>query len=122
VRLAWVHYPGTSRWRLKQCLNCHNMEWYEITNISEIDSPALLVYPERVNANIDAAIRITGDPSRIMPHGKTHKSEPGFRAMIAKGITRFKCATIRECVIAAKSGAAEVLLSYQPVGPKVTRF
>jgi len=98
------------------------MEWYEITNESEIDSPALLVYPERVTANIDAAIKITGDPSRLIPHGKTHKSDQGFRAMINKGITRFKCATIRECIIAARSGAKQVLLSYQPVGPKIARF
>jgi D-threonine aldolase len=98
------------------------MEWYEIINADDIDSPALLVYPERVTANIDSAINITGDPSRIIPHGKTHKSEQGFRAMINKGITRFKCATIRECIIAARSGAMQVLLSYQPVGPKINRF
>src|SRR6478752_7848122 len=98
------------------------MKWYEITNSSEIDSPALLVYPDRVNANIEAAIKITGDASRIIPHGKTHKSEQGFRAMISKGITRFKCATIRESILAARSGAKEVVLSYQPVGPKILRF
>jgi D-threonine aldolase len=98
------------------------MKWYELKNPGDIDSPALLVYPERVNANIDAAIQITGDPMRIVPHGKTHKSSQGFEAMISKGITRFKCATIRELVIAARSGAKQVVLSYQPVGPKIQRF
>jgi len=98
------------------------MEWYELNNAHQVDSPALLVYTSRVNANIDAAIRMTGDPMRLMPHGKTHKSEQGFTAMIRRGIRRFKCATIQECAITARVGASQVLLSYQPVGPKIARF
>ena len=27
-------------------------EWYEIENIDELDTPALVVYPERVRQNI----------------------------------------------------------------------
>jgi D-serine deaminase-like pyridoxal phosphate-dependent protein len=38
------------------------------------------------------------------------------------GITKFKCATIAEAEMVANSGAPDVVLAYQPVGPKVHRF
>jgi D-serine deaminase-like pyridoxal phosphate-dependent protein len=37
-------------------------------------------------------------------------------------VTKFKCATIAEAEMAAASGAPDVLLAYQPVGPNVKRF
>ena len=30
-------------------------DWYKIDKIGEIDSPALVVYPERIQGNIDLA-------------------------------------------------------------------
>ncbi|HYR57624.1 MAG TPA: D-TA family PLP-dependent enzyme, partial [Chthoniobacteraceae bacterium] len=38
------------------------------------------------------------------------------------GITKFKCATIAEAEMAADSGAPDVMLAGQPVGPNVRRF
>lgn len=99
-----------------------NNNWYIVDNAADIDSPALLVYPQRVTENIEAAIQIAGNPVRLMPHGKTHKTREGFEAMIHHGIRRFKCATIVETELACTAGASQVVLSYQPVGPKTWRL
>lgn len=96
--------------------------WYAIRNVSSLDSPALVVYPERVKQNIRRAIEMTGDLQRLRPHVKTHKSPQATEALLAEGIDQFKCATIAEAEMLAKCKARDVLLAYQPVGPKVTRF
>jgi D-serine deaminase-like pyridoxal phosphate-dependent protein len=48
--------------------------WYHIDDINKIDSPALVVYKDRVQYNLTQAIQIAGDVSRLRPHVKTHKS------------------------------------------------
>ncbi len=96
--------------------------WYAIENIDEIDSPALVIYPERVTTNIRTAKSMVQDVSLLRPHVKTHKSADAARLQISEGITRFKCATIAEAEMLALAGAKEVLLAYQPVGPKVRRL
>jgi len=98
------------------------MDWYVITNPETLDTPALIVFPERVRANIRLAIEMVGDPARLRPHVKTHKSPDLTRLQLAAGITRFKCATIAEAEMLALEGAPDVLLAYQPIGPKVERF
>jgi D-threonine aldolase len=42
--------------------------------------------------------------------------------MLQAGIKKFKCATIAEAEMLALAGAPDVLLAYQPVGPKLARF
>jgi D-serine deaminase-like pyridoxal phosphate-dependent protein len=42
--------------------------------------------------------------------------------MMAEGINKFKCATIAEAEMLAMCGAADVLLAYQPEGPKLNRL
>jgi len=96
--------------------------WFEIKNISEVDSPALVVFPERVKHNIQLAIDMVGDASRLRPHIKTNKSPDVAKLMLAAGITKFKCATIAEAEMLAQCGAPDVLLAYQPLGPKLLRF
>jgi len=96
--------------------------WYRIENVDEIDSPALVVYPDRVLANIQTARRIVQDVTLLRPHVKTHKSPDAAGLQISEGITKFKCATIAEAEMLALAGATEVLLAYQPVGPKVRRL
>jgi D-threonine aldolase len=99
-----------------------NTEWYRIENIDELDSPALVVYPDRVKANIRTAVAMVGDAARIRPHAKTHKCPDAARLQIAEGISKFKCATIAEAEMLAMAGASDVLLAYQPVGPKIRRL
>ena len=96
--------------------------WYTVDNVADIPSPALLVYPDRVERNIRRMIEIAGGVERLRPHMKTNKLREVVRMHLDQGITRFKCATIAEAEMAAAAGAPDVLLAYQPVGPNVKRF
>lgn len=103
-------------------MTTNNKQWYTIDNIETIDTPSLVIYPERVKRNIALAIKMVGDVARLRPHVKTHKSAGVTRLMMEAGITKFKCATIAEAEMLGQCGAADVLLAYQPFGPKLTRF
>ena len=96
--------------------------WYLIDNVAQLDSPALVVYPDRVRQNIRLLTESIDDPSRLRPHVKTHKSREATELMLAAGIRKFKCATIAEAQMLALVGAPDVLLAYQPVGTKQQRF
>src|SRR4051794_11224572 len=96
--------------------------WYLVGNVQEVDSPALLVYPDRIEENIRRMIRLARGVERLRPHVKTHKMSEVMRLKLAAGIKKFKCATIAEAEMAASCGAPDVLLAYQPVGPKIARL
>ncbi len=98
------------------------MEWYRIENIDSIDSPALVIYEERVRSNIRNAVRQVQDKSLLRPHVKTSKIAEVGRMMLEEGITKFKCATIAEAEMLAMIEAPDVLLAYHPVGPKAARL
>ena len=49
------------------------MNWYQIKNEAAVPSPAILLFPDRIAANIRQMIAIAGDPARLRPHVKTHK-------------------------------------------------
>ncbi len=97
-------------------------EWYHIKNINEIDSPALVVYRDRVAENISILISMIDDVRRLRPHVKTHKAKEVAGLLMQAGISKFKCATIAEAEMLGIAGAPDVLLAYQPIGPKVNRF
>src|SRR4051794_13262142 len=96
--------------------------WYAIQNVNEIDSPALVVYLERVKENIRLLKSMIGDVLRLRPHVKTHKTAEAAMLLLHEGVKKFKCATIAEAEMLGHINAPDVLLAYQPVGPKVARF
>jgi len=96
--------------------------WYLINNADQLDSPALVFYPERIAENIVRLKNSINDISRLRPHVKTHKNAEITRMMIEAGISKFKCATIAEAEMLGMCKAPDVLLAYQPVGPKISRF
>lgn len=96
--------------------------WYTITNIAQLDSPALVFYADRITENIKRLKRNIKDISRLRPHVKTHKSAAVTLLMIDAGITKFKCATIAEAEMLGMCKAPDVLLAYQLTGPKIDRF
>ena len=98
------------------------MAWYTIHDSDQLDSPVLVVYPSIVRENIRRAVEMAGDPARLRPHVKTHKSPEVTRLFLEAGVTTFKCATIAEAEMLATCGAPDVLLAYQPVGPKLERL
>jgi D-serine deaminase-like pyridoxal phosphate-dependent protein len=99
-----------------------NDNWYQITNEDEVNSPALLVYPDRIEANIRKVIKIAGSAERLRPHVKTHKMAEIIKMQMKHGIFKFKCATIAETEMVANCGAHDILLAIQPVGPNLIRF
>ncbi|NCI47303.1 D-TA family PLP-dependent enzyme [Sediminibacterium soli] len=98
------------------------MSWYTINGIEKIDSPSLVVYPQRVRENIRLAIAMAGGASRLRPHVKTNKTAEVCLMMLEAGIDTFKCATIAEAEMLGIIHAADVLLAHQPVGPKAERL
>lgn len=99
------------------------MNWYDIRNISSIDSPALVVYKERAKENIRLLkSMVNNNVAHLRPHVKTNKIAEVCSMMMDAGITKFKCATIAEAEMLAMIEAPDVLLSYQPVGPKANRL
>lgn len=97
-------------------------DWYKIENIGEIDTPALVIYPDRVKKNIATLKSMVKSTELLRPHVKTNKAKEACVLMIEAGIQKFKCATIAEAEMLAMAGAADVLLAYQPVGPRISRF
>src|ERR1700750_934200 len=100
----------------------NEQSWYIINDIEKLDTPALVIYPERVKENIVILKSMIDDVSRLRPHVKTHKSKEAALLMLDAGITKFKCATIAEAEMLGMANAPDVLLAYQPVGPKLERF
>jgi 3-hydroxy-D-aspartate aldolase len=97
-------------------------DWYSVTNVDAVASPALLIYPDRVQENIRRMIQIAGGVERLRPHMKTNKLPEVIRMQMAQGIMKYKCATIAEAEVAASCSAPDVLLAYQLVGPNVQRL
>ncbi|TKC63941.1 D-TA family PLP-dependent enzyme [Pedobacter hiemivivus] len=97
-------------------------DWFKINNVNELDSPALVFYPNRIADNIKLLLNSIDTVNRLRPHVKTHKSAEVTTLMINAGITKFKCATIAEAEMLGRCGAADVLLAYQLVGPKINRY
>ena len=96
--------------------------WYVLNNPDEIASPALLIYPHRVEKNIQSLIAMAGDVGRLRPHVKSHKLPQVVAMHQAHGIQKMKCATIAEAEMLAQTGVKDILLAYQPVGPTQQRL
>ncbi len=98
------------------------LDAYAIEDTSSIITPALLIYPELVDANIFTTLRILGnDENRWRPHIKTAKLGAILRRMIAAQVTKFKCSTTLELLTACENGATDVLLAFPVVGANARR-
>jgi D-serine deaminase-like pyridoxal phosphate-dependent protein len=96
--------------------------WYAVRQAEDIDSPALLIYPERIEQNIRSMLEIAGGPDRLRPHIKTHKMAEIIRMQQRAGIRKFKCATLAEAELLARCGATDVLVAYPLTGPGPDRL
>jgi len=99
-----------------------NKDWYLVNDTNEVTSPSLLVYPDRIEANIKRLIETAGSVDNLRPHVKTHKMSEIIKLQMKHGIYKFKCATISETEMVARCGATDILLAIQPVGPNIERF
>ncbi len=98
------------------------LDAYAVQNADRIITPALLIYPDLVDANIETTLAMVGnDPERWRPHIKTAKVGAILRRLIDHGIRHFKCSTTLELLTACEAGAADVLLAYSVMGANARR-
>lgn len=96
--------------------------WYRLSDTDHLVTPCLLVYPDRIQQNIERMIEIAGSPERLRPHIKTHKTAEIIQMQMQHGINQFKCATVAEAELLGSCGAEDVLLAMQPVGYNISRL
>ncbi len=95
---------------------------YEIFDDGGLLTPALVIYPACVDANVANTIRLLhGDPNRWRPHVKTAKLEFVMKRLVAAGVTACKASTTLELATACSAGFADVLLAYPVVGANARR-
>jgi D-serine deaminase-like pyridoxal phosphate-dependent protein len=95
---------------------------YVVNGFDDILTPALLVYPEVIESNIDRTLHLLeGNADRWRAHIKTAKLAFTLKMLIARGVRNFKCATTLELLTACECGAADVLLAYPTVGANARR-
>ncbi|MFH1571590.1 MAG: alanine racemase [Gemmatimonadota bacterium] len=90
-------------------------EGYRIADPEAIETPAMVVFEARLDANIAALCELVGGGDNLMVHVKTHKSDAVTRKQVAAGIAGFKCATLQELGMVLAAGAAEAILAYPMV-------
>lgn len=96
---------------------------YAVDDVDRIVTPALLIYPQFVDENIEATLRAIGNnPARWRPHIKTAKLAATIRKYIEHGIDQFKCSTTLELLTACQCGAQDVLLAFAVVGANARRL
>ncbi|MDX2304104.1 MAG: D-TA family PLP-dependent enzyme [Microscillaceae bacterium] len=96
--------------------------WYTLDNQEDIESPALLLYPDRIAENIENCLKIAKIPERLRPHVKTHKIPALIRMHLDRGIRQFKCATLAEAQMIAETGGKDILIAYPLFGPSLRKF
>jgi len=95
---------------------------YKVSDIEDVMTPALVVYPEIIASNIERTLELLGlDPDRWRLHIKTAKLGYTVRLLVERGICNFKCATTLELLVACEHGAADVLLAYPSIGANARR-
>ena len=77
----------------------------ESSALEALLSPSLVIFRDRLLANLDRMLVMAGHPRRLRPHCKTHKMEQIIRLWVEQGVTKHKAATIAECEMLAAAGA-----------------
>jgi D-serine deaminase-like pyridoxal phosphate-dependent protein len=95
---------------------------YGVSGAEDVLTPALLLYPDLVAANIERTLELLGgDTNRWRVHIKTAKLGYTLRLLVERGVRNFKCATTLELLVACRSGAGDVLLAYPTIGANARR-
>jgi D-serine deaminase-like pyridoxal phosphate-dependent protein len=97
-------------------------ELYRFAGSDELMTPALIIYPDYVDANIRQTIAaLGGNPDRWRPHVKTARLGFVMSRFVEHGITAFKCSTTLELLTVCEAGARDVLVAYPVIGPAASR-
>jgi D-serine deaminase-like pyridoxal phosphate-dependent protein len=99
-----------------------NTPQFPLADTDALPSPSFLVYRHLLEHNLSQMLAIAGSPDKLRPHCKTHKTREIVRLLLERGVTRHKCATLREAAMCLEAGARDIVLAYQLVGPAVAQF
>jgi D-serine deaminase-like pyridoxal phosphate-dependent protein len=100
----------------------HWDERYRVSGIEDVLTPALILYPDLIAANIQSTLNLLdGDANRWRAHIKTAKLGFTLQMLVEHGVRNFKCATTLELLAACQNGAADVLLAYPVMGANARR-
>ena len=89
-----------------------------MTELAELETPALLVDLDRMARNLDRAADYARAHSlALRPHIKTHKSPLLAREQLARGAAGVTCATAHEAEV-MREATDDILIMYPPVGER----
>jgi D-serine deaminase-like pyridoxal phosphate-dependent protein len=85
--------------------------------IDELDTPALLLDLDAVEANLDRmAAQIGSTHAQLRPHAKTHKTAVLAQMQLARGAIGICCAKLGEAEVLADGGIPDILITTELVG------
>jgi D-serine deaminase-like pyridoxal phosphate-dependent protein len=95
--------------------------------LDRLQTPALIVYLDRVRDNIRSMIAYAGSPDRWRPHLKTTKMPEVWDELLLAGVRHFKCATTREADVFvtlanSRDVSTDLLVAYPLRGPALQRL
>lgn len=87
-------------------------------NVSELETPAVVVDLDRLQANIDALACYLGEHNiACRPHVKTHKIPAIARLQVDAGAIGIACQKTSEAEVMADAGFDDILIPYNIIGP-----
>ena len=96
--------------------------------LARVMSPALIIYEDKVKANVQQMLRLVGSqPRRWRVHLKTTKIPEVYSLLVDAGLRHFKCATVREakCMLDVLDAhgveGADLTIAYPMQGPALTQ-
>lgn len=93
---------------------------YRFTHPEAMLTPALAIYENILDENIEAMKKVVGKPDRWRPHVKTSKLLYTIRRLVDHGVRNMKCTTTLELLTACQAGAKDVVVAY-PVSASAAR-
>lgn len=101
------------------------MTWLEPEATAGLDTPAVVVDLDRLDANVERMASLMRDRGvALRPHAKTHKSLQVARRQIAAGAVGLTVATIGEAEVFVAGGVEDLFIAYPVLasGPKAERL
>lgn len=87
-----------------------------VLGLNSVRTPAVIIDEVTVLSNIDVMANLIGSPLRWRAHCKTARSQRTVQLLLARGVRKFKTATIAETAAALGAGARDVLYALPASG------
>ncbi len=95
---------------------------HTMTDISELDTPAVLIDVKKVEANLTRAQAYADRQGmKLRPHIKTHKLPFFARRQLELGAIGITCQKLGEAEVMAEAGITDILIPYNLIGPQKLR-